>query len=78
MGHNTQHSHILAYIDMFGKITPMDAFADLGITKLATRISELKKLGYEFEQELTYRTNRFGKPCHFMTYTLKNKPEEIK
>ena len=37
----TQHEQILAYMDLCGSITPFDAFRDLGITKLATRISEM-------------------------------------
>ena len=30
---------------VFGSITPMDAFSDLGITKLATRVSEMREEG---------------------------------
>ena len=41
----TQHERILDYMDRFGSITPMDAIFDLGITKLATRIGELRQLG---------------------------------
>ena len=58
----TQHEMILAYIDRFGSISPMEAFNDLGITKLATRISEMRRKGHEFEK------NRFGKTCHYMRY----------
>ena len=35
----TQREQILLYLHTFGSITPMEAFADLGITKLATRVS---------------------------------------
>ena len=38
----TQSERILKYINDFGSITPMQAFGDLGITKLATRISEMR------------------------------------
>ena len=41
----TQREAILQYIDEFGSITPMEAFAELGITKLATRISKCEKTG---------------------------------
>ena len=66
----TQHEMILRYIDEHGSITPMDAFRHLGITKLATRISELKKEGWEFEQELVIR-KRNGKTKRYMRYSLK-------
>lgn len=39
----TQRDQILEYINEFGSVTPIQAFADLGITKLATRISEMKR-----------------------------------
>ena len=46
----TQHQRILQYIDDFGSITPMEAFQDLGITKLATRVSELIRDGERIAQ----------------------------
>ena len=41
----TQQELIEKYIRDFGSITPYEAFKDLGITKLSTRISEMKKKG---------------------------------
>ena len=66
----TQHELILDYIDEFGSITPLEAFADLGITKLATRISELRKQGYEFNIVSVKGKNRYGKPTHFAKYSF--------
>lgn len=67
----TQGERILNYLDEFESITPLDAFRDLGITKLATRISELKQEGYQFEQKYEKSKNRFGEPVHFMRYWRK-------
>lgn len=67
----TQGERIIEYIEEFGSITPMDAFKDLGITKLATRISELKREGVEFEQEYEAGKNRYGETVHYMRYRLK-------
>ena len=64
----SQYEMILNYIDQFGSISPMEAFMDLGITKLATRISEMRKNGYEFTKAMESRENRFGKVCHYMRY----------
>ena len=64
----TQQTHILWYIYTFGSITPMEAFNELGVTKLATRISEMKMLGIQFEQAYEGRTNRFGKKVRYMRY----------
>ena len=66
----TQGQRILEYIEEFGSVSPFEAFADLGITKLATRISELKRQGYEFDQKYEYSVNRYGEPVHYMRYSM--------
>ena len=63
-----QHLLILCYLMEFGSISPMEAFSDLGITKLSTRISEMKVLGVKFDQEYEYKQNRFGDNVHYMRY----------
>lgn len=63
-----QQIHILWYIHSFGSISPMEAFSDLGITKLSTRISEMKVLGIQFDQAYEGRENRFGKKVRYMRY----------
>ena len=67
----TQKEQILEYLKRFKTITPMEAFADLGITKLATRVSEMRKEGIEFNIETVKKENRFGKPVRFAKYSLK-------
>lgn len=64
----TQKRLILDYIDTFGSITPMDAFIDLGITKLSTRVGELKRDGYNIKGTLEKGVNRYGKPTRYMRY----------
>ena len=65
----TQGERILSYIDEFGSITPYEAFADLGITKLSTRISEMRKDGMEFKKKMEKGKNRYGETTHFMRYS---------
>lgn len=67
----TQKEQILDYLKRFKTITPMEAFADLGITKLATRVSEMRREGIEFNIETEKRKNRFGKPIWYAKYSLK-------
>ena len=71
----TQKELVLQYIADFGSITPMEAFGDLGITKLATRISEMRKEGKEFKIDMVKRKNRYGKPVRFARYSF---PEEVR
>ena len=63
-----QQMDILCYIYDFGSISPMEAFNDLGITKLSTRVSEMKVIGILFDQTYENRKNRFGKKVHYMRY----------
>ena len=66
----TQREQILEYITEFGSITPMQAFYDLGITKLATRISEMRKDGMAFKIEMISTKSRYGKPVHYCRYSF--------
>lgn len=63
-----QQFSILAFICANGSITPMDAFSELWVTKLATRISEMKAIGIQFDQTYESRENIFGKKVRFMRY----------
>lgn len=67
---NTQKELILRYIADFGYITSFQAYQDLGITQLATRIKELKEKGYQFKTENVKTTNRYGFPSHYYKYYL--------
>ena len=63
-----QQLDVLSYIYEFGSISPREAFADLGITKLATRVSEMKSFGIQFDQNYEDSKNRYGKKVHYMRY----------
>ena len=63
-----QQKDILCYIYDFGSISPMEAFSDLGITKLSTRISEMKTIGVQFDQAYESSKNRFGRKVCYMRY----------
>lgn len=66
----TQKEAILKFLDDNKTITPFEAFSELGITKLATRISELKKDGYVFNTETVSKLNRYGRKVSFARYSL--------
>lgn len=65
-----QRQKILDYIKKWGSITSYQAYIDLGITQLATRISELKEQGYEFTYEWITKKNRDGELVSFKKYML--------
>ena len=66
----TQYEKILKYFKHHKTITPMEAFLHLGITKLATRISEMKRAGYLFAQNMIEVENRDGAKVKVMQYKL--------
>lgn len=66
----TQHERIIEYIREHGSITPMEAIEHLGCTKLATRVGELKKAGYNIEGTMEHGHSRWGDDCRYMRYRL--------
>lgn len=66
----TQHELILEYLRANKSISPYEAFEHLGITKLATRIGELKKTGYVFTDYWAEGVNRFGEDVKYKRYVL--------
>ena len=70
MSKATQAERILDYIDEFGSITQYEALQDLGVMRLASRISDLKKLGFPIESEIQAVKNRFGETCYIKRYSL--------
>lgn len=67
----SQYDLIIRFIYDHGSITPMDAFG-MGITKLATRVSEMQKKGISFIKSWVETKNRYGKPCRYRKYQLEN------
>lgn len=67
----TQQERIIKYLENHVAITPFEAFQELGITKLATRISELRRSGVQFDQQKVTKVNRFGEEVSFMQYSLR-------
>lgn len=67
----TQCERILKYLDDFGSITTYQAFKDLGIMRLASRIHDLSVRGYDFKRENVESVNRYGEKVHFTRYSLK-------
>lgn len=67
----TQNQLILDYIAEFGGITQLEALRDLGVMRLASRISDLKKQGYEITSTVETVKNRFGGTCHIKRYQIK-------
>lgn len=66
----TQCEKILKYLHDFGKITTFEAFTELGIARLASRIFDLKEQGYVFKKTRVETKNRWGEKTHYDEYRL--------
>lgn len=66
----TQAERVLSYMEDFGSITQLEALNDLGVMRLASRISDLKKLGYPIKSDIEAVNNRYGEKCYIKRYSL--------
>lgn len=66
----TQNERIIEYIKRFGSITQLEALQDLGVMRLASRISDLRSLGYPILSETEVVKNRYGEKCHVKRYRI--------
>ncbi len=67
----TQKEAILNYLETHDSITPMEAFSELGVTKLATQVSlMIRRDGLKFKKELISTENRYGRHTVYMKYSL--------
>ena len=72
---STQSQMVIDYIREFGSITQLDALKDLGVMRLASRISDLKKQGYNIESKPEAVLNRYGKKCYINRYSERTEPQ---
>lgn len=66
-----QTDRVLAYMQDFGSITQLDALRDLGVMRLASRISDLRKMGYPIEARTETVKNRYGERASIKRYSLR-------
>lgn len=63
---------LLTYLERHGSVTPLEALSELGIYRLAARVSDLKAAGYGVTSELvTFEGQRFA------VYRLAREPKQL-
>lgn len=70
----TQSEMVLTYIEQNGSIDPLRAFTDLGIMRLAARISDLKRSGHRIDTEMKTRTMPNGTVKSWAEYKKSRSP----
>jgi hypothetical protein len=66
----TQNDRIIEYITENGSITQIQALKDLGCMRLASRVSDLRRQGYNIVSETVTVKNRYGEKCHIKKYSF--------
>jgi len=65
-----QKQKVIRHLEMYKSITPLDAFRDYGIMRLAAVVFNLKEDGYNIDSKMTTSTNKFKEKVTFSKYTL--------
>lgn len=66
----SQNERVKQYMKDNGSITSMQAFADLGITRLSARIKNLRDSGVEITSKMVFKTRKDGTTVHYTEYSL--------
>lgn len=66
----SQVDRIIAYMEDKGSITTMEAFTELGITRLASRIHDIRKMGKGIDTESIKVKTRTGEDTYVTRYSL--------
>lgn len=70
MTKTTQVEEIVRYMRDNGSITSMEAFTEIGCTRLSARIADIKTLGYVVGSKRETRRNRYGRNVSYGRYWL--------
>lgn len=71
----TMQERVMDYMRDFGSITTLQAFRDLGCSRLSEYIRRIR-LEYVVTDEWESSNNRYGDPVRFKKYKLGNKYEQ--
>ena len=66
----TQAQRVLGYMENFGSITQLEAWKEIGVMRLASRISELRKDGVAITSKMEKVKNRYGETCSVKRYYI--------
>lgn len=66
----TQAERVMRYMENHGSITQIEALSELGVMRLASRISDLRKQGENIDSKMIKVKNRYGETCSVKSYFM--------
>nr|DAE70711.1 MAG TPA: helix-turn-helix domain protein [Caudoviricetes sp.] len=66
----SQIDRILAVLESGGTLTALDALEAFGCSRLASRITDLKRKGCPVASRMVTRRNRYGRLCRVAEYYM--------
>lgn len=66
----TQNERIMQYMHDFGSISSFEAMRDLGVMRLASRISDMRSMGVRITSTWESSKNRYGESVSYKRYRL--------
>lgn len=72
MEKTTQCDRIVEYMQDNGSITSWEAMKELGCMRLASRIHDLRKRGFNVIKEMVANENRYGESVSYARYRLED------
>lgn len=64
----TQIDRIARHIEDYGRITSLEAVNEYGIMRLASRVNDMRRLGYPIVSSTETGKNRYGEPTRYSRY----------
>ena len=71
-----QCDRVLEYIKIHGSITSLEAIEQIGVARLASRICDLKKAGWNIEKKNETGEKKYGEKTRYARYTIAERTEE--
>lgn len=66
----TQCKQILDYLSSGGKLTPLDALQRFGCGRLAARVNDLRREGFDIKSEMVPVLTTTGEMAHVARYSM--------
>lgn len=73
---DSQCTQIVEYIKKHGSITQDDATEDIGCKRLAARVKDLRRKGFNIKTTMESGLNRHKKPVRYARYTFEEEVYE--